>query len=69
MSFGVSGEPLEASGVWSSTSDPFGSLSVKMPPEGGVFTFERRLMWAFYQSQYGSDKMPPSGGVLSLNAT
>ena len=65
MGFGVSGEPLEASGVRGSTQDPFGSLSVKMPPSGGVFTFEHCLMLVFYQSQYGSDKTPPSGGVLS----
>ena len=38
VTFRVSGEPLEASGVRTSTPDPLGSLFIKMPPEGGVFT-------------------------------
>ena len=49
VGFGVSGEPLEASGVRSSTPDPSGSLSIKMPTLVGIFT-----VWA-----------PTDVGVLS----
>ena len=35
--WGLRRTPLVASGVLRSTLDPFGSLSVKMPPPGGVF--------------------------------
>ena len=33
----LEGTPLVASGVLRSTLDPFGSLPVKMPPQGGVY--------------------------------
>ena len=65
---------LVASGVLRSTLDPFGSLSVKMPPLGGIFRqhvpggrcsnraslalLERHLQVAFHH------RTPPEGGVL-----
>ena len=63
-----------ASGVLRSTLDPFGSLSMKMPPLGGIFRqnapggrrsirtslalIERHLQVAFCH------RTPPEGGVL-----
>ena len=47
--WGLRKTPFVASGVLRSTLDPFGSLSVKTPPLGGVFT----------------DRTPLETGVLS----
>ena len=72
--WGLRGTPLWLQGVLRSTPDPFGSLSVKMPPPGDVFRqnaaggrrfiranlalIKRHLQVAFYH------RTPPEGGTL-----